>query len=138
MRDEGVVSITVRNVPGLPGEGNGSRRGDYMPSLVYAFGMHEGWNDLASRLITVGDGALQVNQAMTASSLNFIYYDQSGLDIAYSDDPDDVDWPDGDFVVAEESDAGLPGLVNLIGIESPGLTAAPAIAERVVRLLRER
>jgi L-2-hydroxyglutarate oxidase LhgO len=41
-----------------------------------------------------------------------------------------------DFVVAEESDAGLPGLVNLIGIESPGLTAAPAIAERVVRLLR--
>jgi L-2-hydroxyglutarate oxidase LhgO len=41
-----------------------------------------------------------------------------------------------DFVIAEESDAGLPGLVNLIGIESPGLTAAPAIAERVVRLLR--
>jgi len=25
--------------------------------------------------------------------------------------------------------------VNLIGIESPGLTAAPAIAERVVELL---
>jgi L-2-hydroxyglutarate oxidase LhgO len=40
-----------------------------------------------------------------------------------------------DFVVAEESQAGLPGLVNLIGIESPGLTAAPAIAERVVGLL---
>ena len=40
-----------------------------------------------------------------------------------------------DFVVAEESDAGLPGFVNLIGIESPGLTAAPAIAERVATLL---
>lgn len=40
-----------------------------------------------------------------------------------------------DFVVAEESQAGLPGLVNLIGIESPGLTAAPAIAARVVELL---
>ena len=32
-----------------------------------------------------------------------------------------------DFVVAEESEAGYPGFVNLIGIESPGLTAAPAI-----------
>jgi len=41
-----------------------------------------------------------------------------------------------DFVIAEESEAELPGLVNLIGIESPGLTAAGAIAERVVELLR--
>ncbi len=41
-----------------------------------------------------------------------------------------------DFVIAEESEAGLPGFVNLIGIESPGLTAAGAIAERVVELLR--
>lgn len=40
-----------------------------------------------------------------------------------------------DFVIAEESARGLPGLVNLVGIESPGLTAAPAIAERVARLL---
>ena len=40
-----------------------------------------------------------------------------------------------DFVVREESDAGFPSFVNLIGIESPGLTAAPAIAERVVELL---
>jgi L-2-hydroxyglutarate oxidase LhgO len=43
-----------------------------------------------------------------------------------------------DFVVAEESEAGWPGFVNVIGIESPGLTAAPAIAERVVALLRGR
>ena len=40
------------------------------------------------------------------------------------------------FVVEEESTAGFPGLVNCLGIESPGLTAAPAIAERVVELLR--
>jgi L-2-hydroxyglutarate oxidase LhgO len=43
-----------------------------------------------------------------------------------------------DFVVAEESGAGWPGFVNLIGIESPGLTAAPAIAARVVELLKDR
>jgi len=41
-----------------------------------------------------------------------------------------------DFVVEEESRAGLPGFVNLIGIESPGLTAALAIGERVAGLLR--
>ncbi len=42
-----------------------------------------------------------------------------------------------DFVIAEEGARGLPGFVNLIGIESPGLTAAPAIAEHVARLLEE-
>ncbi|HTY43180.1 MAG TPA: NAD(P)/FAD-dependent oxidoreductase [Thermoanaerobaculia bacterium] len=42
--------------------------------------------------------------------------------------------PFRDFVVAEESARGLPGFVNLVGIESPGLTAAPAIAEAVARL----
>lgn len=41
-----------------------------------------------------------------------------------------------DFVIEEESASGLPGFVNLIGIESPGLTAATAIAERVAGLLR--
>jgi L-2-hydroxyglutarate oxidase LhgO len=45
------------------------------------------------------------------------------------------DEPLRDFVVAEESAAGLPGFVNLLGIESPGLTAAGAIADRVVELL---
>jgi L-2-hydroxyglutarate oxidase LhgO len=40
-----------------------------------------------------------------------------------------------DFVVAEESARGLPGLVSLVGIDSPGLTSSPAIAEEVERLL---
>jgi len=43
--------------------------------------------------------------------------------------------PFRDFVVAEESAAGFPALVNCIGIESPGLTAAGAIARRVTDLL---
>jgi L-2-hydroxyglutarate oxidase LhgO len=40
-----------------------------------------------------------------------------------------------DFVIAEESARGLPGFINLVGIESPGLTSAQAIAEEVDRLL---
>ncbi len=40
-----------------------------------------------------------------------------------------------DFVIRDETDKGLPGLINLIGIESPGLTAAPAIAEYVGSLV---
>ena len=40
-----------------------------------------------------------------------------------------------DFVIAQEEKAGLPGLINLIGIESPGLTAALAIARYVSRMM---
>jgi len=36
-----------------------------------------------------------------------------------------------DFVIRHEEDKGLFGFINLVGIESPGLTAAPAIGEFV-------
>jgi L-2-hydroxyglutarate oxidase LhgO len=40
-----------------------------------------------------------------------------------------------DFVIAEESARGLPGWVNLIGIDSPGLTCCLEIAEEVSALV---
>jgi L-2-hydroxyglutarate oxidase LhgO len=40
-----------------------------------------------------------------------------------------------DFVIVHEEKAGLPNLINLVGIESPGLTAAPAIAGYVGRMV---
>jgi L-2-hydroxyglutarate oxidase LhgO len=40
-----------------------------------------------------------------------------------------------DFVVTEESARDLPGFVNLVGIDSPGLTSCLALAEEVDRLL---
>ncbi len=39
-----------------------------------------------------------------------------------------------DFVITEESSRGFPGLINLIGIESPGLTSCVPIARYVAQL----
>lgn len=40
-----------------------------------------------------------------------------------------------DFIIAEESKNGFPGFVNLIGIESPGLTCSLEIGKMVLSLL---
>lgn len=42
-----------------------------------------------------------------------------------------------DFVICRETKWGMPGLINLIGIDSPGLTASLAIAEMVNDLSKE-
>jgi len=42
-----------------------------------------------------------------------------------------------DFVIAREEKESLPSLINLIGIESPGLTASPAIARYVGKMVDE-
>tara|TARA_B100000459_G_scaffold83133_1_gene46571 strand:+ start:84 stop:311 length:228 start_codon:yes stop_codon:yes gene_type:complete len=44
--------------------------------------------------------------------------------------------PPADFVVQGPADHGVPGLVQMFGIESPGLTASLALAEYVVGALR--
>ena len=45
------------------------------------------------------------------------------------------DEPSSDFLIQGPSEHGVPGLVNLFGIESPGLTASLALADRVVKIL---
>lgn len=44
--------------------------------------------------------------------------------------------PVTDFYIQEESKQGFPGFINLIGMESPGLTASLAIADYVDTLLK--
>ncbi|MDP2919458.1 MAG: NAD(P)/FAD-dependent oxidoreductase [Dehalococcoidia bacterium] len=41
-----------------------------------------------------------------------------------------------DFIIRDEADKGLPGFIDLIGIESPGLTSSPAIAKYVAEILK--
>jgi L-2-hydroxyglutarate oxidase LhgO len=45
------------------------------------------------------------------------------------------DEPAADFIIQDHRDHGINGLVNLFGIESPGLTASLALAAEVVRRL---
>jgi len=42
-----------------------------------------------------------------------------------------------DFVIRHEINRGLPGFINLVGIESPGLTSSPAIGEVVAGMVEE-
>ena len=46
--------------------------------------------------------------------------------------------PAADFVIQGPVEHGIPGLVNLFGIESPGLTSALAMAEHVAQLLQKK
>lgn len=43
--------------------------------------------------------------------------------------------PQKDFYIKEESERGLPGFINLVGMESPGLTSSLSIGKYVRRLV---
>lgn len=43
--------------------------------------------------------------------------------------------PFGDFLIEGPAGHGVPGIINLFGIESPGLTACLAVAEHVAQLI---
>jgi L-2-hydroxyglutarate oxidase LhgO len=42
-----------------------------------------------------------------------------------------------DFIIKHEEDNGFPGLINLIGIDTPGLTSSPAIGRYVSNLVNQ-
>lgn len=43
--------------------------------------------------------------------------------------------PMRDFIIAHEVERGLPGLINLVGIESPGVTSSPALGRHVAAMV---
>ncbi len=63
---------------------------------------------------------------------NDLVPDQVGIRPKLQKPGDDI----RDFEIREESDFGFPGFINLIGIESPGLTACISIAKYVVALIK--
>jgi len=75
----------------------------------------------------------------------FFHSIHSYLDIDYEDIwPDKsgirpqlcrVGEPERDFIIASEEDKGYPDFINLIGIESPGLTCCLSLADHVASLL---
>ncbi|MFT5570773.1 MAG: L-2-hydroxyglutarate oxidase LhgO [Candidatus Azotimanducaceae bacterium] len=64
----------------------------------------------------------------------------SDLQLAYSGIRPKLQGPQDavkDFVIESDKDHGIPGLIQLFGIESPGLTASMAIGDHVANLLAE-
>lgn len=61
-----------------------------------------------------------------------IYPDQSGIRPKLQV----KNGPVRDFIINEESDKDLPGLINMIGIESPGLTCSLEIADYIMNYIK--
>ena len=74
-----------------------------------------------------------VSRYLVDISINDLYPDQAGIrpKLSYENQPV------RDFYINEESHRGLPGLINLIGIESPGLTSCLAIGEMVRKYIEK-
>jgi L-2-hydroxyglutarate oxidase LhgO len=118
----GAVSLGVHAVLGLEGRLRFGPDAVYLPDRRLDYAVDE------ARRADFGSAARRLLPALTDDDLS---PDISGIR-AKLQGPGEAF---RDFVVAEESARGLPGLVNLIGIDSPGLTSALAIADEVARLL---
>lgn len=72
-----------------------------------------------------------ITRYLPGLGLDALHPDMSGIRPKLQS-PDD---PVRDFVIQEESGAGFPGLINLIGMESPGLTSSLAIGAYVRKMI---
>jgi len=87
---------------------------------------------------TVADGARKAFCDSVRPFLPFIDYDDLEPESAgIRPKLQEPGGPTRDFVICNETDRGMQGLINLIGIESPGLTAAPAIARYVSHMVQQ-
>lgn len=73
-----------------------------------------------------------VSKYLNGFSIDDIYPDQSGIRPKLQK----AGKPVRDFIIKEESEIGLPGFINLIGIESPGLTASLEIGDYVLDIVK--
>jgi len=109
------ASLGIHTVPDLTGRLKFGPNAYYVDEIDYKVESSgdEFWNDIVKYLPMIGKEDL--------------HPDMSGIRAKLQAPGDPVK----DFVIRHEEDRGFPGLISLIGIESPGLTSCPAIAEMV-------
>ncbi len=116
------VSLGVHAVVGLDGRLRFGPDADYVPDRRVDYAVDEGKRSAF---------AASIRHIVPAVADEDLSPDMAGIRAKLQP----PGGPVRDFVIAEESARGLPGLVNLVGIDSPGLTSALAIADEVARLL---
>jgi L-2-hydroxyglutarate oxidase LhgO len=118
----GHISLGTHALLGLDGRLRFGPDAEYLPHHQFDYGVDE------SRRAAFGEAVRQLVPAIEDTDLE---PDIAGIRAKLQGPGESF----RDFVIAEENERGLPGLVSLIGIDSPGLTSAPAIAEEVSRLI---
>jgi L-2-hydroxyglutarate oxidase LhgO len=115
------VSLGIHTVPDLGGRLKFGPNAFYLDKIDYAVESNRDdfWKDIISYIPFIEREKL--------------HPDMSGIRAKLQGPGDSF----RDFVIAHEEDKGFPGLINLIGIESPGLTCAPAIGEYVKKITDE-
>jgi L-2-hydroxyglutarate oxidase LhgO len=87
---------------------------------------------------TVDESLREYFYRSTVSFLPFLKMEQINPDIAGMHPKVQKEGePMKDFIVRHEDDRGLENFINLVGIESPGLTSSPAIGKYVAAMVEE-
>lgn len=115
------ASLGIHSVPDLTGRLKFGPNAYYVDEISYKVesDREEFWRDIVKYIPMIGKEDL--------------HPDMSGIRAKLQAPGDPV----RDFVIRHEEDNGFTGLINLIGIESPGLSASPAIAEMVAGMVDE-
>jgi len=115
------ASLGIHSVPDLTGRLRFGPNAFYVDEINYAVESEKTpfWRDVVKYFPTV--------------KMEDLHPDMAGIRAKLQGPGDPV----RDFVIRHEEDRGLPGFINLVGIESPGLTCSPAIAEMVADMVDE-
>ena len=115
------ASLGIHSVPDLTGRLRFGPNAFYVDEINYAVESEKEpfWRDIV--------------QYFPSVKMEDLHPDMTGIRSKLQGPGDPVK----DFVIRHEEDKGLPGFINLVGIESPGLTSSPAIAEMVEKMVKE-
>jgi L-2-hydroxyglutarate oxidase LhgO len=99
-------------------------------------GPYDVWVDTID--YTVDESLREFFYRSTVSFLPFLTMEQINPDIAGMHPKVQKEGePIKDFIIRHEADRGLENFINLVGIESPGLTSSPAIGRYVAAMVDE-